>query len=92
MAHEEGTPDAIRDTVRAIVATITEREPSEISESAHFVDDLGIDSLSAIELMVTVNRRYRIQILDEEFLSITSVSDAVAAVQRHLAADRGGAA
>ena len=85
------SPEAIRTAVKTIVATITEREPAEITDTAHFIDELGIDSLSAIELMVSVNRKYKIQIMDEEFLTIRNVNDAVAAVLRHVAAARGEA-
>jgi len=77
--------DDIRNTVRAFVAKITEREPEEISDTTDFQKDLDIDSLMAMEMMVSVNKKYRIEILDEEFGGIRNVSDAVAVVQRHLA-------
>ena len=91
MPNEAGSPEEIHAAVIALVARITEREPGEISETAHFVDELGIDSLMAMEMMVAVNKKYRIGIMDEEFQNIHNVADAVKAVQRHLAA-KGGAA
>jgi len=89
MANEPLSADAIREAVRAFVAKITERAPEEIADTADFSDDLGIDSLMAIEMMVSVNKRYRIEIMDDEFGTIKNVNDAVAVVQRHLAASRG---
>jgi acyl carrier protein len=89
MVSEPVTPEDIRAAVIALVARITERRPEEVSATAHFVDDLGIDSLMAMEMMVAVNKKYRIALLDEEFRAIQNVDDAVAAVQRHLAAARG---
>ena len=86
MADAQITADDIRNEVRKLVAEITEREPSEISDSAHFVDDLGLDSLMAIEMMVAVDKKYKIEISEEEFGTIKNVNDAVELVQRLLAA------
>lgn len=87
MGNEKLNPTEIRDAVREFVAKITERKPSEISDTAHFRDDLEIDSLMAMEMMVAVNRKYRIEILDEEFRNISNVREAADAVLRHLATD-----
>ena len=85
MANEQVTADAIRIEVRKLIAEITEREPEEVSDTALFVDDLGIDSLMAIEMLVAVDKKYKIEISEEEFGKIKNVNDAVEAVQRHLA-------
>lgn len=89
MATPSVSAGEIHASVRAFVARITEREPEEISDTAHFIDDLEIDSLMAMEMMVSVNKKYRIEILDEEFRGITNVRDAVAVIQRHLAQEHG---
>lgn len=89
MANEPVGAQEIHAAVVALVARIAEREPEEVSDTAHFTDDLGIDSLMAMEMMVAVNKKYRITILDEEFRAIQNVGDAVRAVQRHLAASPG---
>jgi acyl carrier protein len=86
MANEPVTAEHIRSEVRKLVAEITEREPSEVSDTALFVEDLGIDSLMAIEMLVAVDKRYKIEISEEEFGKIKNVNDAVEVVQRHLAA------
>jgi acyl carrier protein len=79
------TEEAIKNSVRQLVAEMTERPPSEISDTAHFVDDLEIDSLMSLEMMVAVNKRYKIQLFEEEFGAIANVNDAVMVVLRHLA-------
>ena len=86
MTEQLQNADEIREAVRAFMAKITERDPSEISDSHHFAKDLDIDSLMAMEIMVSVNKKYRIEILDEEFGAIKNLDDAVKVVQRHLAA------
>ena len=86
MAQKQITADEIRKEVRRLVAEITEREPAEVSDTALFQEDLGIDSLMAIEMLVAVDKKYRIHVPEEEFASIKNVNDAVALVERHLAA------
>jgi acyl carrier protein len=85
MANEQVTAEDIRNQVRKLIAEITEREPNEVSDTADFVEDLGIDSLMAIEMLVAVDKKYKIEISEEEFGKIKNVNDAVASVQRHLA-------
>ena len=86
MKWKQATVDEVRQEVRKLVAEVTERGPEEISDTAQFIEDLGIDSLMAIEILVAVDKKYRIQIPEEEFGKIKNVNDAVAIVQCHLAA------
>ena len=89
MAQKRATADEIRREVRRLVAEITERSPEEVSDTALFMEDLGIDSLMAIEMLVAVDKKYRIQIPEEEFGKIKNVNDAVAIVERHIGAAAG---
>jgi len=89
MAQKQATADAIRQKVRELVAEITERSPEEIADTALFTEDLGIDSLMAIEMLVAVDKKYKIQIPEEEFGKIKNVNDAVEIVQRYVAAAAG---
>ena len=84
MASPGYSPNEIRDAIKRLVADITERSPEEISDTAHFQEELGIDSLLAMELMVNMDKRYKIDIPEEEFQKIRNVNDAVAAVERYL--------
>ena len=84
MANHQVTADDIRNEVRKLVAEITEREPQEVSDTAQFIEEMGIDSLMAIEILVAVDKKYKIEIPEEEFGKIRNVNDAVEVVQRHL--------
>ncbi len=86
MANQQWTADSIRSEVKKLVAEITEREPEEVSDTANFIEELGIDSLMAIEMLVAVDKKYKIEITEEEFGKIKNVNDAVELVQQHLAA------
>ena len=89
MTQKQATADAIRQKVKELVAEITERSPEEIADTALFTEDLGIDSLMAIEMLVAVDKKYKIQIPEEEFGKIKNVNDAVEIVHRYVAAAAG---
>jgi acyl carrier protein len=72
--------EEIKAQLKTKVANMTELEMEEISEQAHFAE-FGIDSLQALELLVMLERTYRIEIPQEalkHFTSISSVADLVA--------------
>jgi len=86
MEAESIKAQEVRHAIRKLVAEITERDPSEISDLANFDQELGVDSLMAMEMMVTVDKRFKIDIPEEEFTEIKTIEDAVGAVLRHLPA------
>ena len=79
------TADEIRTEVKNLVARVTERETNEIPDDAHFMDQLGVDSLMAMEIMIAVDRKFGIDIPEEEFNKATNVNESVALVQHWLA-------
>ena len=84
MAPSEITSAQIRATVKELIAEITEREPEEISDTALFTEELAIDSLAGMEIMVTVDKRFKVDIPEEEFAKIKNVNDAVEMVELYL--------
>src|SRR5438132_13809890 len=76
--------DQIRADIKRLIAEVTEREPDEISDTALFADELGVDSLMAMEVMVAVDKKYKINIPEDEFAKIRNVNDTVEVVQRHM--------
>jgi acyl carrier protein len=77
--------DQIRLSVKELVASVTERELDEVPSDARLKEDLGVDSLLAMELMLLIDKKFGIEIPDEEFDTLLTVDDAVPVVQRHLA-------
>jgi len=76
--------EQIRIEVKCLIARVTERDPSEIGDQASLKDNLGVDSLMAIELMVDMDKHFDLNIPENEFNDIKNVDDAVAVVQSHL--------
>ncbi|SBW22632.1 MULTISPECIES: acyl carrier protein [Protofrankia] len=63
-----------REELRGLVADALERSPAEVTDDADFISELDLDSLMALEIVVRVEKRYRIKVKDEEFTSITSLN------------------
>ena len=78
--------DSIRNTIRQSVNRITGISPSEIHDVSDYRADLGLDSLSALEVMVDIEYAYKIKVSEERFQSIRTVEDTIQAVQEYLSA------
>jgi acyl carrier protein len=84
MQNGHVTPDQIRSEIKKLIASVTERDPEDIPDTASFTDELGVDSLMAMEVMVAMDKRFKIDIPEEEFTKATNVEQAVSMVQRFL--------
>jgi acyl carrier protein len=89
---QTATAEEIRAEVKKLIAEVTEREPEEITDTALFADELGVDSLMAMEVMVAVDKKYKINIPEDEFAKIKNVDDTVEVVQRYISSRAMGAA
>ena len=78
--------EQIRNTVRQSVNRITGIAPNEIHDTSDFRRDLGLDSLSALEVMVDVEYAFKIKVPEERLQSIQTVQDTIAVVQEYLGA------
>ncbi|HIC39527.1 MAG TPA: acyl carrier protein [Candidatus Marinimicrobia bacterium] len=68
---------ATLDKVKEIVMDKLGVEESKITEGAHFMDDLGADSLDTVELIMQLEEEFGIEIPDEDAENITTVGKAV---------------
>lgn len=84
MGNTPVSEQEIRSVVRNLIAEVTERTPEEISDAALFEDELEVDSLMALEMMVALDKKYDIDIPEEEFAQLKNVNETVAAILRHV--------
>lgn len=70
--------------MRELVATILEVEPETIDENASFVKDLGMDSMMALEILASIEKKYKIVIPEETLAKFTSLNQTVKIVQEML--------
>ena len=78
------TPNEVRAEIRRLVAEVTELEPEEIRDDANYQEELDMDSLMAMEVMVAVDKKFRIEVPEEEFLALENIDQTVDAVMRHI--------
>ncbi|KAK4225301.1 acyl carrier protein-like protein [Podospora fimiseda] len=52
-------------------------DPSNITEKAHFANDLGLDSLDTVEVVMAIEEEFSIEIPDKDADTIHSVDKAV---------------
>ena len=71
----------VEDDIRNLVAEILETEPTEIKFDAHFVKDLGMDSMMALEVLAGIEKKYRIVVPEEALPKFTSLNATVAIVK-----------
>ncbi|MBO4263239.1 MAG: acyl carrier protein [Bacteroidales bacterium] len=72
--------------VKGIIVDKLGVEPSEVTETSNFTNDLGADSLDTVELLMEFEKVFKIKIPDEETSTIATVKDAVDKVAEKLAA------
>ena len=70
--------------VRALIADIIEMEPENIGPDAHLVEDLGMDSMMALEIIAVMEKKYRIQIPEEELPKITTLNQAIEVARKYV--------
>ena len=66
----------IVEKVKAIIVDKLGVEPSEVTETANFTNDLGADSLDTVELLMEFEKVFGIKIPEEETSTIATVKDA----------------
>ena len=74
---------SIEDKVKKIIAEKLSVDMEEIVPEASFVDDLGADSLDLVELIMSMEEEFDVEISDEDAEKITTVKDAFDYVAEH---------
>lgn len=83
MANSEETRN-VEEEIRNLVAEILEEEPGAIRNDAHFVKDLGMDSMMALEILASIEKKYRIAIPEESLSKFTNLDETVKIVSEIL--------
>ncbi len=58
-------------------------DESEVVPSASFIDDLNADSLDLVELIMSLEEEFKLQISDEDAEKITTVQEAEEYIEEH---------
>lgn len=74
------------DKVQAIIVDQLGVDKAEIKKEAHFIDDLGADSLDTVELVMALEEEFDIEIPDEDAEKILTVQNAIDYIEANSAA------
>lgn len=61
--------------IEKIIAENLNIDVNTIESSTHFIDDLGADSLSIVEIVMAIEEEYDIEIPDEDAETLLTVGD-----------------
>ena len=74
----------IRERLKKIIVDQLGVDESEVVSSASFVEDLNADSLDLVELIMSLEEEFKVQITDEDAEKITTVQEAEDYIEEHL--------
>lgn len=74
---------SVGERVKAIIVEQLGVNEADVTPDAHFVDDLGADSLDTVELVMKFEEDFDIEIPDEDAEKIQTVQDAIDYIGAH---------
>nr|AFV52175.1 acyl-carrier protein [Streptoalloteichus sp. ATCC 53650] len=69
--------------LRELVADVLEIEPEELTDTGDFMADYEADSLRAIEILARIDKRYKVEIPQEELPGLSNLKAVHDALARH---------
>ncbi len=77
------TSTSIEERVKQIIVEQLGVDASEVAPQAHFVNDLGADSLDTVELVMALEEEFDTEIPDEQAEKIQTVGQAIDYIKAH---------
>ena len=74
----------IFDEIKEILVDLLDIKEEDIKIDSNLIDDLGADSLDAIDIVMSVEDQYSIEVPDEVIKSIKTVEDIVSFVENNI--------
>ncbi len=71
----------VLDTLKSILSEQLDIEEETITEESLLVDDLGADSLDAIDIIMSVEDEFKVEVPDEIIEKIETVGDIVSFIE-----------
>lgn len=72
----------VESRIRRLLTTRVGIAPEEVKLPARLIDDLGFDSLDAVELTIAMEREFNVAINEEQIKELLTVADIVDLVSR----------
>ena len=74
---------SVADRVKQIIVEQLGVDAAEVTPTAHFVNDLGADSLDTVELVMALEEEFDTEIPDEQAEKIQTVGQAIDYIKAH---------
>ncbi len=84
MTENGRNPMTTRTEIRQIIADILEIPSEQVGDDTSLADELGVDSLMALEIVATIEKKYRVQIPEEKLQQVKTLNDTVALAQEYI--------
>ena len=78
--------EEIRSKIKKIISNATNIDPIKIADNASYKDDLGLDSLTMLEISVDLDSEFDLEMPEEEMANIRTLQNSVDLIQKYLAA------
>ena len=75
--------------VKQVTARMLKVDLAEVTDAAHFVRDLGAESIQSIELVAAFEEEFDIDMDQDEALAVQTVGDAVQYIESVIAEQKG---
>ncbi|MDD6283773.1 MAG: acyl carrier protein [Firmicutes bacterium] len=69
--------------IRDILCEQLDLEENQVSMDSNIADDLGADSLDIVDMLMSIEDEFEVEIPDEEIENIKTVGDAVAYIEKN---------
>lgn len=73
--------ETIEQRIRPLIAEQLGVEETKVNRSANFVDDLNADSLDLVEMIMSLEEEFKLEISDDDAEKIHTVGDAIDYIQ-----------
>ena len=80
----ENIPDNLEEQIKQLISTAILRPAEELKPETNFYNDLGVDSIKAIEIVVAIEKQFKVRIRDEQVTQINTVAEAINLVKKAL--------
>ena len=70
--------------IKNILSHVIGVDAVDVDENADLVNEFGVDSFTAGEILVSLEQKYNIRIDEDEIMGIRTLKDIAAIVQKHI--------